>query len=203
MQLKIKKSMVDGFDSIRRNPAILLVGLFAAIVTTLLRLDALSIMSNFDVSSIIGKFFFAILILVFEVGLLTVLSAGYSFKAALNLVISKYITLLMASILFYIIIILGSVALFFPGVFLLTKLLFYQQTILLNSKGTIDSLKASWNVTKGNWWRIFALTFFLSLPNIALSPMVLSLTIGHFIAFILYYPWFIASLTQAYLQLKK
>jgi hypothetical protein len=122
-------------------------------------------------------------------------------------VASKYITLLVASIISGIIVMLGFVALFIPGIFLGVKLFFVQYGILIGNKGVVSSLKNSWKITKGNWWRVFILMIVFSIVSMLISSVVaISSVLGiitSLVASLLIIPWQLSSFTLAYLQLKK
>ena len=157
-----------------------------------------------------------------------------SLSGSVKFVARKYGTLLLASIIFVIVVFLGPYivaviisipllilrelkfpAMFIPfigfgipAVFLVIKLLFYGYAILLDGNSAIDSLKKSWNITKGNWWRIFVIVLVFGIVEgipIRLSDM-LPVSVSAILAFfvtLFITPWLYSSLTFAYIQLKE
>ena len=117
----------------------------------------------------------------------------------------KYPVFLVASILVGVIGGLGTIALIIPGIFLGIKLFYYDCAILIEDAGIIGSLKRSWQVVRGNWWRTFGLHLifvlpisllylvaeFVPTPGAQIIDFVASLGLG----------WFYAAFTMAFLQL--
>ena len=214
MNLKIKKSVIDGFNTLKDNPIVLLVGLIYGILVKLLEPGNLPIYDGanlrlFDSIYVEGINLTAIILLgIFINGLIIVLSAKgkkFSITAAVKLVASRYPTILFAYILTFIINALGLLAFVVPGIFLSIKLLYFEQAILLNGKGAVESLKMSWNVSRGNWWRVFALVLLISLISLMIVFPVnfFDRHIADFVASSLIVPFVAASYTKSYLQLKR
>lgn len=211
--LKIGKAISDGVNVVKDNPIMILIGLLYGVVIKLVEpkgLDQAYLNSDFFsiISSASINLAFIILIGIFVNGIMIVLSAKgrkFSLGSAINLVCYKFFVLLFASIVSFMIIGLGFIALIIPGIFLSMRLLFYEQAILLNNKGIVDSLKMSWNVAKGNWWRIFGLAILISLISLLISvPLdLINKTIADFVAATFIVPWVAATYTKAYLQLKR
>ncbi len=117
----------------------------------------------------------------------------------------KYPVFLVASILVGLIGGLGTIALIIPGIFLGIKLIYYDCAILIEDAGIIGSLKRSWQVVRGNWWRTFGLHLIFTLP-ISLLYLVAEIVptpgaqIIDFVA-ALGLGWFYAAFTIAFLQL--
>ncbi len=76
------------------------------------------------------------------------------------------ISVLGASIIYFIFIFIGALALIIPGIFIFCRLLFYEIAIVDKKMGAIESLKDSWRITKGNALKIFILILFLIIINI-------------------------------------
>jgi len=62
---------------------------------------------------------------------------------------------LFASILYGLITFLGAIFLIIPGIYLGIRLGFFQYFIVDKKTGVIDSLKRSWQITKGSVWNLF------------------------------------------------
>ena len=77
------------------------------------------------------------------------LGAGAAFSAGLP----KVLSVIGATILYMIAILIGSVLLVIPGVILMFSLLFFWFLIMLENEGAIGSLTASHKLVWGNWWR--------------------------------------------------
>jgi len=216
MELKIKKSIVDGLSSIKANPILILVGLFYAIITKLLEPRNLMPL-NGGITYNLSEIFFSygglnlitiVLVSIFINGVIIVLVAKgkrFSMMSAVKLVASKYFTLVIASILGFIINILGLIALVVPGIFLSIKLFYFEQAVLLNNKGIVESLKTSWNVTRGNWWRVFALVVLMAIISLIIIMPIsfLSKVVADLIGGIFIVPLVAATYTKSYLQLKR
>lgn len=243
--LQIKKSIIDGFESVKTNPKLLLVtlvylGIIFAFVSAVVPFqDPYSfknpaMLESFP--SLFGVIIIVNLISIFLTGLLVILVAKgrkFPLMAGIKLVSSKYIKLVLATIFSVIIIglVVGVVAIgviafsiltgisyaFFllivVAIFIALKFIFFYQVILLENKGIVQSLKTSWQITKGNMWRILGLAiltyiilFAIYLPAIV-SQLVfanmLAASILNLIGTLFLTPWFIAILTHSYLQLRK
>jgi len=84
---------------------------------------------------------------------------------------------LFASILYGVIVILGTILLIIPGIYLAIRLWFYDYFIVDRKAGIIESLRRSWRITQGNVWNLFL--FFLLLVGINLLG-TLCLLVGLF-----------------------
>lgn len=68
----------------------------------------------------------------------------------------KFIKLLVAFLIVWILTHIGYLLMFFPGVFLGVVLVFVSPLILLDDFSLIHAFKGSWLLVFDNWWRIFA-----------------------------------------------
>jgi len=84
---------------------------------------------------------------------------------------------LFATILFGVIVLLGTILLIIPGFYLAIRLQFYDYFIVDKRARIIESLKKSWRITQGNVWGLFI--FGLLLVGINLLG-ALSLLVGLF-----------------------
>ena len=213
MKLKIGKAFEDGYNVLINNPVLFFIGFVYAVIIKLLEPQMPHMMTNYrmvmDYFTYGGINLIAIVLLGgFLNGMIIVLSAKgkkFSVGSALNLVASRFIVIVLASIIAVAIISLGLVVLIIPGIFLAIRLLFYDQAILLNNQDVVESLKMSWNVTKGNWWRIFALVILIALVTLIISlPIsIFNKILADFVASTFVVPWAVATYTKAYLQLKR
>jgi len=125
---------------------------------------------------------------------------------AVALSVHKLIPLFVLYILYFLIIMFGSILLIIPGIFLSIKLFYSQYFILFENKGVIESFRSGWQIIKGNWWRTFALLLIWGIissvttfvPYLPRTPE----TIIYFVLYLLMTPWSASSSVQAYTQLK-
>lgn len=81
----------------------------------------------------------------------------------------RYLTLLLTGIVYALAIGAGMIALIIPGIFISIKLFFYDAAIIIEGDDLSGSLKRSWQIVQGNWWRLFALFLLLTLPGLIVS----------------------------------
>jgi hypothetical protein len=86
------------------------------------------------------------------------------FVSPLLAAVKKMPTLLLASILYFIAVMLGSI-LIIPGIILMISLMFCWVLVIVEDLGSVDALKTSHRLVWGDWWRT-NLVFFL--PFLAL-----------------------------------
>ncbi len=91
----------------------------------------------------------------------------------------------------------GFIALIIPGIYLLFRLILYQQACVVD--GSIG-VKKSWNVTKGHFWDVLVL--FLVLVVIGLVVSIIP-WIGWLVNYLFVSPWAITAWTVLYLKLRK
>jgi len=75
----------------------------------------------------------------------------------------------VASLIFGIIVVLGFVLLIIPGLYLISGLIFFLIFISIEDESFIDSLKSSWELTKGKRLSVFLLLVVLFVINILVS----------------------------------
>ena len=122
--------------------------------------------------------------------------------------IRKFIPVLIACILWYLVSGIGSIFLLLPGIFLGIKLIFWTYPILIDEEGIFSSMVRSWRIVRGNWWKVFGLFlffvvamgvptfFFVLLPRLAES-------FTDFLISLLLIPWISSTFVIAYLQLRE
>ena len=76
-----------------------------------------------------------------------------SIASSLKRGFSKIIPLLLATIVYMIAVVLGTIALVIPGIILMLSLYFYGAAIVIDNKGFFESIKFSHGLVWGNWWR--------------------------------------------------
>lgn len=83
------------------------------------------------------------------------------------------------SILQGLIVLAGFILLIIPGIYLSVKLSFASYVVVDKKAGPVDAIKASYNMTKGNWWNLAFLGIVSVLITIAGA---LALLVGLFVA---------------------
>jgi len=224
MKLKILKALEQGFNVMEKRPVILIPAVIVALLSAYIYYVAEMFMTSFLLidetfvgfsslaSSIALIFIISELIGIFLYGMIIKIAADSKKRISLGrtakFVAGKYLRLLVAHIVFGALILIGYIAFIVPGIFLTIKLMFYQYSIIIDNKSVTDSLKKSWNVTKKNWWRVFALMLIISIISAALNQIayLFSLKIGAVVLFfvtLFVTAWSISSMTMAYMQLAK
>lgn len=92
---------------------------------------------------------------------------GYG--AALKIATQKYPTYLITSIIYFIIVLVGSLLLVFPGIFWSICFCFYFLAILIDQCDVVESLKYSAKLVKHHWWRTF---FLIAIPSIIVASLL-------------------------------
>ncbi|MFH8107709.1 MAG: hypothetical protein QXJ25_01655 [Candidatus Aenigmatarchaeota archaeon] len=183
----------NGFALLRKKPIIFFIALIISFLVFLLEY---SFFGRFPYpfygrgnrfaelmieKSILNEFLFVFILFLLQIFVSSLLikiayEKRVEISKAIKFVFGKYLILLLSTILFGLIVGAGLLILIIPGIFLLIKLLFYQYAIILENKGIITSLERSWEITNGNWLRIFALIIFI---------FIIGLVLG-FVCFLLY-----------------
>src|SRR3990167_7751866 len=86
-----------------------------------------------------------------------------------------YWSFLGMSVLSFILVVLGIIALIIPGIILALGFIFSQYLVIDKGRGAIESLKESWRITKGHRWELFLFLLVLAVLNIL---GVLALLVG-------------------------
>lgn len=96
------------------------------------------------------------------------------FGYAANNAKKYYLRFLGTYILLGVIVGLGFIAFVIPGVYLAVRLFLAPATVIAEKKRPFDALKRSWEMTRGNWWSIFAVALVLSIIAffIGLIPVI-------------------------------
>jgi hypothetical protein len=96
---------------------------------------------------------------------------GWSVAFALR----RFLVLLLALICFCIVLAIGFILLVIPGLILLISMILYSTAIVLDGKGSTESLSYSHSLVWGNWWRTSAL---LTVGGIVIYVMFIIVDIG-------------------------
>jgi hypothetical protein len=240
MKLQIIPAIKQGLEVIIKNPIILAVVVFYAVLYCLYiyffvyapKLGELQeLPPNFWLYTIlITLISIFLLLIVTKIVYDAVVNNNVSLSEAINLTARRFIFVFIASILYLLIIfvhgfIIGFItttipeifffiliALITSGIFLSIKFIFITYFILLNNEKIIDSFKKSWQITKGNWWRILGLLLIFLIPIMILSitasviaVVIDAVQIALILDFIwlLLMGWLISTFTIAYIQLIK
>ncbi len=75
-----------------------------------------------------------------------------SIGEAFNLSIKKIFKLIFASFVVFFICIIGVILFFFPGFYIMYRLLLSVYTIVIEDLPALDGITRSWQLTKGHWW---------------------------------------------------
>jgi hypothetical protein len=117
-------------------------------------------------------------------------------REGLDRALERYSSLLGASILYGLAIVLGFIALFIPGFIFYIRLILYPQAIMIERVSAFSALREiSWELTRGSFWRLFLISLIQLLATIPAAFF------GGFGA-LLINSWIYSSLTVAYLRLK-
>ena len=206
-KVDIGRSIADSLSLLKGNPVVLVPIIVAAAAATALN-DYLRTTVHFAALSI--YYILGYLVILFLVS--TVIRMVYdaargkaSLSEGVKAAARRYVFFLATSILFGLIVVLGTIAIIIPGVFLGVKLHYWAYALLIEDEGITGSLKRSWRIVRGNWWRTFALGIIFLLP-ISLLFIIAELVpppgtqiIGFIAA--LGYGWYYAAFTVAFLQL--
>lgn len=68
----------------------------------------------------------------------------------------RFPVILAVNLLFVFAVMFGTVLLIVPGIFLLVALYFSPMLPIIEGKGPIDSIRGSFSLIRGHWWRTFA-----------------------------------------------
>ena len=214
MKLQIISTIKQGLNVIIKNPIILVSIIIYAIVwcisiNILFRPELLEHF-RWNINSILLQGILIFLALIIYKMIYDAVKGNVSISKSINLSIRKIIFVFIAHILFYIIIGLGYIVLIIPGIFLAIKLWFFDYAILLDNKSIISSFEKSWQITEGNWWRVFGLCLIFLISTmvlvwIAIHVVPISITMILSIIFVtgLLQGWFLSTFTITYIQLTK
>lgn len=233
MKLDFVWCLQNGLRTVRNNPKILVPSLLSAVVWVIVAVVTSSVaawledpvvLSTVDQAEILQLLIGLVVVWVvlgtvaFYLDMVTIrvvadviLAGDTRLKDAALFTLKKFPVVIAAATLVLFIVFPASILLI-PGVYIGIRLMFFSYAILIDNEGVIDSLKKSWSIVKGNWWRTFVLLVILSVVGgifsflidasayfdvaIALTMMAIA-TVG--LMFVR--AWQASALTHAYLQL--
>jgi hypothetical protein len=182
----IGKVLDDGFKFYVRNLVKILPLSFLAVVTPVIvvilflgvdtyfglssgQLDPATtdfggLFASFGISMVLAMF----LAVIFYAALFYKLTAAAQDRAmgvgaSLGLGLRAAIPLLITNLIFFAIVMLGTILLIIPGIIVMVFLCLYMPAYTMDNAGIIGSLKKSYNLVVGNWWRTLLI---LSIPTI-------------------------------------
>lgn len=91
----------------------------------------------------------------------------------------KLLSFLVASIIYTLIVLIGTALLILPGIYLALRLQFYYASMVDENTGIIESLKRSWEITQGKTISLFILMLIMILISII---GCIALFVGIFVA---------------------
>lgn len=145
-------------------------------------------LSGFTPGMIIMKIISAIISILFSLGYLKnvfqALDGDEPQFAAYGQQAHKILTYFCSNILAFLIVLIGLVFLIIPGIYLALRLQFFSAAIVDDNAGIIESLKKSWEITKGHTFSLFLLC--LTMIGICIVGCLLFI-VGIFVAIPLTY----------------
>ena len=72
-----------------------------------------------------------------------------------NVAMRAFVPFFLASLLYGLVVVLGILVLIIPGIFVLVAFGFYSIFVVLEGKGPVKSLEASFRLVEGQWWYAF------------------------------------------------
>jgi membrane-anchored glycerophosphoryl diester phosphodiesterase (GDPDase) len=74
---------------------------------------------------------------------------------AFNQANRRFLQLIGVSIMCFLLVLAGCIALIIPGLYVSYRLMFSLYATVIDNSSVIDSLSSSWELTKGRWWLVF------------------------------------------------
>lgn len=96
--------------------------------------------------------------------------AGHSIQAALDVFAPVFLAVVLAAAA----IAAGLAAFVVPGVFLAIRLYLVPQAVVVHGARGLDALRRSWELTRGSWWRTFAVVLLANLAVLLPGLLVLA-----------------------------
>lgn len=84
-------------------------------------------------------------------------------------VFASILPVFAASIIYFILVIIGSILCLIPGIIVFIYLYFYMYVYIVEDRGVVDSLQRSYELVKGNWWVTLGYLFVFGIISILLS----------------------------------
>jgi len=162
----------------------ILVGLFIgfSILSSVFSLLIMHAMTSYS-GTIIGNLIFIIISLVFNLGymknLFQTLDGDEPQFSAYGQQAHKIGTYFVASLIYYILVLIGMALLIIPGIYISLRLQFFAQFIVEEDAGIVESLKKSWEITQDQALPLFILL--LVIIGITIVGLIL-FVVGLFVA---------------------
>ena len=221
-RLDIEVAVAEGFRTLLKKPAVLFPSfisslLFAYLFHISMQLGIKPEEVKPDEALFFLKIFIVIILIAIYLDSVTVRLAytKSSVLRAFGFALKKYIVVLVATLIYALIVALGTLALIVPGIYLAVRLYYFIDAIMIDEKGTIESLRISWKIAKGNWWTTFLILLILGILsffiNMLLSSAFAIVSLGKYRDYIyvaqipiitVFRAWSCSAFVQAYLMLR-
>jgi hypothetical protein len=204
-KLKVGELLAKGFGVLVKNPSLLILGLITELPLLLVdQTITAKDVAGFVLWLLLCPYFIALIVkFVYDSR-----EKAPSWQELNRLALGRYFFILPMYLIYFGLTLVGTLLLVVPGIYLSVRLVMCDCGIILEKEGIRASLKRSWTMTKGSWWRLFAILLACYLPNILFSLCVklipvlvvipLSLLLGAAV-----FVWFQSTFTLAYLRLKE
>jgi hypothetical protein len=73
------------------------------------------------------------------------------------------LTLVGVSFLSAFLVLIGLIVVIIPGIYIAVRFTVASQAVVLERQGVTDSLRRSWNLVEGNWWRVFGIVIVVTI----------------------------------------
>ncbi len=218
-RLDIEIALAEGFRTVLNKPAILLPSFISSILFSYLFYQYLKINPKGSVSPeeavILLKLTLAVVLVAIYFDSVVIRFAYSGSLESFVFALRRYPDVLMATVIYALAVVLGSMALIIPGIYLAVRLYYFADAILIDGEGAISSLKTSWRIAKGNWWATFLILIIIGLFSTLINALISSalsiatfgkhVEIGVFVQTpitAVFRAWSYSAFVNAYLQLK-
>ena len=229
-KIDIEIAIAEGFRVLFEKPTVLIPSFLSALLWSYLTIYALKFKKfrNIGIEQSIPAEILVDVILFLEIFVIVILLTIYldsviirlsytkaSLTDALAYTAGRYPYLLASSLIYGLIVMLGFIAFLIPGMYLAVRLYYFMYAIVIDGDRAIGSLKKSWEIARGNWWRSFAIMLLLMLLAVFIESMLSSIAMfvlmdQRYVSIILQTPataiirvWSYSAFVVAYLQIRK
>jgi membrane-anchored glycerophosphoryl diester phosphodiesterase (GDPDase) len=95
---------------------------------------------------------------------------------AFNQANRRWLHLILVYIMLVVLVFAGFIALIIPGLYVSYRLIFSLYATVIDNSSALDSLRSSWELTKGRWWLVFRalflIVFVVAVPIISISLLI-------------------------------
>jgi membrane-anchored glycerophosphoryl diester phosphodiesterase (GDPDase) len=95
---------------------------------------------------------------------------------AFNQANRRWLHLILVYIMLVVLVFAGFIALIIPGLYVSYRLIFSFYATVIDNSSALDSLRSSWELTKGRWWLVFRalflIVFVVAVPIISISLLI-------------------------------